>query len=86
MAEATITSKGQITVPKEVRKALNVQEGDVLDFVIDARGQVTVRPLRKDYQRLFGMLRKEVERTLTVEEMDDAIARHLAEKHAEKKR
>lgn len=32
MAEATITSKGQITVPKEVRKALNVQEGDVLDF------------------------------------------------------
>ena len=40
MPEATITSKGQITVPKEVREALNVQAGDVLDFVIDCRGSI----------------------------------------------
>lgn len=80
MPEATITSKGQITIPKEVRKALNVQEGDVLDFVIDERGQVTVRSLRKDYKRLFGMLNREVKRALTVEEMDEAIMRHHARK------
>ena len=86
MAEATITSKGQITVPKEVRKALNVQEGDVLDFVIDERGLVTVRPLRKDFRRLMGMLKNEVKRPLTVEEMNEAIGRHLAEKYVGKKR
>jgi antitoxin PrlF len=86
MAEATVTSKGQITIPKEVRKALNVQEGDVLDFVIDEQGLVTVRPLRKDYKRLFGMLKNEVERPLTVEEMNEAIGQHLAEKHARKNR
>ncbi|MGZ5432100.1 MAG: AbrB/MazE/SpoVT family DNA-binding domain-containing protein [Thermoanaerobaculia bacterium] len=86
MSEATITSKGQITVPKEVRKALNVQEGDVLDFVIDERGQVTVKPLRKDYKRLFGMLKREGARPVTVEEMNEAIGRHLAEKHAGKRR
>lgn len=86
MSEATITSKGQITVPKEVRKALNVQEGDVLDFVIDERGQVTVRPLRGDVRRLRGMLKHFVKRSLTVEEMDEAIGRHLVQKHLGKKR
>ncbi len=86
MPEATITSKGQITVPKDVRKALNVQEGDVLDFAIDERGQVTVKPLRKDYKRIFGMLGNEVARALTLEEMDEAIGRHLTEKHVGKKR
>ena len=86
MPKATITSKGQITVPKEVREALNVQAGDVLDFVIDERGRVSVRPLRGDYRRLRGMLRKEVDRAFTVEEMNEAIGRHLAEKHAVKKR
>lgn len=80
MAEATITSKGQITVPKEVRNALNVQEGDVLDFVIDERGQVTVRPLRGDVTRLRGMLKHLVKRPLSVEEMDEAILRHHARK------
>lgn len=86
MPEATMTSKGQITVPKEVREALGVQAGDVLDFVIDEGGRVTVRTLRKDYKRLFGMLRNEVKHALTIEEMDEAIGRHLAEKHAVKKR
>lgn len=86
MPEATITSKGQITVPKEVRKALNVQEGDVLDFVIDEQGKVTVKPLRGDVRRLQGMLKHLVERPLTVEEMDEAIGRHLTEKHLGKRR
>ncbi|HET8775686.1 MAG TPA: type II toxin-antitoxin system PrlF family antitoxin [Thermoanaerobaculia bacterium] len=80
MPEATITSKGQITIPKEVREALNVQAGDVLDFVINERGEVTVRTLRGDVRRLRGMLKHLVKRPLTVEEMDEAILRHHARK------
>ena len=80
MPEATITSKGQITIPKEVREALNVQAGDVLDFVINERGEVTVRTLRGDFRRLRGMLKHLVKRPLTVEEMDEAILRHHARK------
>ena len=81
MPEATITSKGQITVPKEVREALDVQPGDVLDFVIDERGKVTVRPLRGDFRRLRGILKRPGQKPLTVEEMDEAIGRYLARKH-----
>jgi len=80
MPEATITSKGQITVPKEVREVLNVQPGDVLDFVIDERGRVSVRPLRGDYRRLRGMLKRPGQRPVSVEEMNESIREYHARK------
>lgn len=42
---ATITSKGQITVPREVRRMLGVRTGDKLLFESDGKG-VRVRPIR----------------------------------------
>lgn len=43
--KATITSKGQITVPREVRRMLGVRSGDKLLFESDGKG-VRVRPVR----------------------------------------
>ena len=43
--QATITSKGQITVPREVRRVLGVRTGDKLLFESDGKG-VRVRPVR----------------------------------------
>jgi AbrB family looped-hinge helix DNA binding protein len=43
--QATITSKGQITVPREVRRALGVRTGDKLLFESDGKG-IRVRPVR----------------------------------------
>ena len=43
--QARITSKGQITVPHEIRRAMGVKPGDRLVFERDG-GQVHVRPLR----------------------------------------
>ncbi len=43
--QATITSKGQITVPREVRRALGVRSGDKLLFESDGKG-IRVRPVR----------------------------------------
>jgi AbrB family looped-hinge helix DNA binding protein len=45
--KARVTSKGQLTIPKEVRKALGVREGDSLLFEINDGGEVTVRVVRK---------------------------------------
>lgn len=45
MVRAVLRSKGQITLPKEVRDALQVREGDDVAFVIEA-GQVVLRGLR----------------------------------------
>lgn len=43
---AKITSKGQVTIPKSVRRALGIREGDSLVFEVE-NGEARVRPLRK---------------------------------------
>ncbi len=45
--QAKITSKGQITLPKEVREALGVEEGDEVEFVIYEKGPVLVHGAKK---------------------------------------
>ena len=46
MARARMTSKGQITVPKEVRERLGLEPGDALDFSFEG-DRLEVRPLRR---------------------------------------
>jgi AbrB family looped-hinge helix DNA binding protein len=46
MARATLRSRGQVTLPPEVREALGVADGDELDFEITATGEVCIRGLR----------------------------------------
>lgn len=75
--EATITSKGQITIPKEVRDALHLRAGDRLDFVVQADGTVRVLPITGSVKRLKGLLPKPP-RPLTLDEMDAAIAKGAA--------
>lgn len=75
--EATLTSKGQVTIPKAVRDALHLRTGDRLDFIVEADGTVRVLPITSSVKRLKGMLPKPA-RALTLEEMDDAIAKGAA--------
>ncbi|MCX7113732.1 MAG: type II toxin-antitoxin system PrlF family antitoxin [Proteobacteria bacterium] len=70
---ATITRQGQVTIPPNVRKALHLNEGDRVDFVIEAGGTVRLVPVTASITELKGML-PPAERTLSLEEMDDAIA------------
>jgi AbrB family looped-hinge helix DNA binding protein len=44
--KSKLTSKGQLTVPKAIRKALGVKEGDTLIFNVSNNGEVQVRPER----------------------------------------
>ncbi|MGH2375150.1 MAG: AbrB/MazE/SpoVT family DNA-binding domain-containing protein, partial [bacterium] len=46
MTRARITSKGQLTIPKEVRERLGVQPGDSLEFAYQG-DRLEVRPLRR---------------------------------------
>lgn len=45
--QAKVTSKGQITIPREVRRRLGVRPGDRLEFTEDEKG-VRVTPVRKE--------------------------------------
>lgn len=72
MSTSTLTSKGQTTIPRDIRKRLNLHPGDRLEFVIDEDGRVLVLPASIDASELAGML-KPPARQVTVEDMNRAI-------------
>jgi AbrB family looped-hinge helix DNA binding protein len=73
MSAATLTSKGQLTVPKAVRDALFVGPGDRVDFVQMADGNFAVMPATKSIKRLKGIIPKP-KKPVSLDDMDDAIA------------
>ncbi len=73
MSTATLTSKGQLTLPKEVRLALGVGPGDRVDFVQMEDGNFAVIPASLPVKRLKGLIRKP-KRPVSLEAMDRAIA------------
>ncbi|MEA3412579.1 MAG: AbrB/MazE/SpoVT family DNA-binding domain-containing protein [Pseudomonadota bacterium] len=73
MPTSTLSSKGQVTIPKEVRDALHLDAGDRVLFVVREDGVVELRPQTVDLRDLVGMLKPPEGKHLTVEEMDEAI-------------
>jgi AbrB family looped-hinge helix DNA binding protein len=74
MATATLTSKGQITLPKEVRERLGVEAGDKVEFVETEPGVFRVIAATRDVRDLKGVIPKPA-KPVTVEEMGRVIAR-----------
>ena len=74
MPAATLTSKGQLTLPKDVRAALGVGPGDRVDFVRMEDGNFAVMPATHSVQSLKGLIPKP-EKPVSLDEMDAAIAR-----------
>ena len=79
MATATITSKGQITIPKDVREALGVGAGDRVEFVAQAPGVYTMIAATRDVRHLKGMIAKPA-RPVTIEDMNRVVARAASRK------
>jgi AbrB family looped-hinge helix DNA binding protein len=75
MPVGTLTSKGQITLPKEVRDRLGLEPGSRVDFVIEPSGRVMLRPMSQDFRSLRGIVKSRNKRRVSLREMDEAIAR-----------
>jgi antitoxin PrlF len=73
MSTATLTTKGQITIPADVRRVLNVQAGDRVEFVQVAPGRFELVAATRSVRELKGMFGKPG-RTVTIEEMNRTIA------------
>jgi antitoxin PrlF len=73
---ATVSSKGQVVIPGDVRKRLGLVQGSILRFVLDADG-VRLLPAAGDVRRLKGRLpRPEV--PVTVDDMNRTLAERRA--------
>lgn len=82
----TMTSKGQTTVPKEVREVLGLSEGAQVEWIIED-GKATVKPRTLRAVDLAGILGPPPNgRIATIEEMNEAIGQAVAERFERKTR
>lgn len=80
MAFATVTTKGQVTIPKKIRDSLKLSTGDKIEFVATDNMEVLIRPISKTVDEVFCKLRKSERKATSQEEMDDAIANRMRSK------
>jgi len=82
---ATISSKGQITLPARLRDKLKLEEGDKVEFYVDHKGRVMMRPRKRSAQGFLDSLppRKP---DPDLESEDAAIAKAVEERDAKSRR
>jgi antitoxin PrlF len=68
-AEATLTSKGQTTIPKAIRDSLSIKPGDRMTFTLLPDGTVLIRIKNKSALALAGRLRRQGRKRLPVEDL-----------------
>ena len=73
MPISTMTSKGQVTIPKEIRDLLELHSGDRLEFTFEKGGRLVVTPVKKNVDDLFGRLFKPERAALSIEAINEAL-------------
>jgi antitoxin PrlF len=79
MATATVTSKGQITIPLEVRRALKLEAGSRVEFVELPNGAYELIPATRSIKELRGIV-KHSGPPISIEEMNEAVLDTAAER------
>lgn len=83
MPTATVTSKGQITIPMEVRKSLGLEAGDKIDFLETDKGQYIIQPKTGSIMEMEGIFQKMGIASLgyapSIEELDRGILDAVSE-------
>lgn len=84
MSSATITSKGQVTIPKKIRDKLQLKTGDTINFEIESTHSARITSTKRSPSEAYGILFREDQKAYTVEEMDEGIVEYLREKYKKK--
>ena len=69
MADSTLTSKGQVTIPKDIRTGLGIKPGDRVSFTAMPDGTVIMRAKTRGLQDLAGMLFDENRKAVPLDEL-----------------
>ena len=72
MLSSAITTKGQVTIPAEIRKKLSLKSGDQIGFDIE-NDKIVIFRREKSIRSFFGVLKSNKGKTVTLADMDDAI-------------
>jgi len=77
MSTATLTAKGQVTIPADVRRRMGLDAGDRIEFVEIESGEYLIKPAIDDVRTLKGLLRKPAN-PISIEDMNATIRRRGA--------
>lgn len=80
MSLATLTTKGQVTIPKKIRESLKLHTGDKIEIIVTEKMEAIIRPVSKKVDDIFGKLHKKGRKALSIEAMDDAIRNRMKDK------
>jgi AbrB family looped-hinge helix DNA binding protein len=75
---STVTQKGQVTIPKDVRDSLHLVTGDKVEFIQNDRDETVIKPMTRKAVEVAGMLSKyQKSKPVSIEEIDQIIAQQF---------
>ena len=80
MALVTLTTKGQLTIPKKIRESLKLYAGDKLEIIVTAKREAIIRPISKKVDDIFCKLHKASRKPVSLEVIDNAIRNRMKDK------
>jgi AbrB family looped-hinge helix DNA binding protein len=80
MALATLTTKGQVTIPKIIRESLKLNTGDKIEIIVTEKREAIIRPVSKKVDDIFCKLHKPGRKAVSLEAMDNAIRNRMRDK------
>ncbi len=73
MYRSSLSTKGQVVIPRVIRERLGLRAGDKIDFVLSDSGEVAMRPATADIRSLKGCVKVPKGEAVSVEDMNRAI-------------
>ncbi len=80
MALATLTTKGQVTIPKIIRDSLKLNTGDKIEIIVTDKREAIIRPVSKKVEDIYCKLYKPGRKAVSLKTMDDAIKDRMRDK------
>lgn len=77
MYTSTITSKGQTTIPRDIREKLNLITGDTIEYYVNNTNSITLIHSNLDIANLYGFMKKP-NKTISIEDMNKIISERRA--------
>jgi len=74
MSKSTVTSKGQVTIPKDIRVKAMIHEGTHVDFQFLSDGNILLIPIQRHVSQLKGIVKFKAKKSVSLAEMKNAIA------------
>ncbi len=80
MPTATLTTKGQVTIPKKVRESLKLHTGDKIEIIVTEKREAIIRPISRKVDDIFCKLHKSNRKATSVKGMNNAIKNRMKDK------